>query len=144
MFKRTDSYSAFVWPDCSPQSIGRPRFSRIVHLVDAETFAHPSQDYFCGTLILSFILEAEVKQWLRNYGIVVWLDKDGTYTPYVDSLAERHAQQDCQEVTCICPHCQQEMPRRLLMQHKDNQCLNIVVECANFPQCQAKFLRHKL
>ena len=40
------------------------------------------------------ILEAEVKQWLRNYGIVVWLDKDGTYTPYVDSLADRHAQQD--------------------------------------------------
>ncbi len=40
------------------------------------------------------ILEAEVKQWLRNYGIVVWLDKDGTYTPYVDSLAERYSQQD--------------------------------------------------
>lgn len=40
------------------------------------------------------ILEAEVKQWLRNYGIVVWLDKDGTYTSYVDSLVDRHAQQD--------------------------------------------------
>ncbi|PSR16156.1 PglZ domain-containing protein, partial [filamentous cyanobacterium CCP3] len=40
------------------------------------------------------VLEAEVKQQLRNYGIVVWLDKDGTYTPYVDSLADRHAHQD--------------------------------------------------
>lgn len=40
------------------------------------------------------VLETEVKQWLRNYGIVVWLDKDGSYTSYVDTLADRHAQQD--------------------------------------------------
>jgi hypothetical protein len=40
------------------------------------------------------VLETEVKQWLRNYGIVVWLDKDGSYTAYVDTLADRHTQQD--------------------------------------------------
>lgn len=36
-------------------------------------------------------LEDEVKGKLRQHGIVVWLDKDGHYTSYVDQLAERYA-----------------------------------------------------
>ena len=35
-------------------------------------------------------LEDEVTRTLRQRGIVVWLDKDGNYTAYVDELVERH------------------------------------------------------
>src|SRR5499433_2271338 len=35
-------------------------------------------------------LEDEVTRILRQRGIVVWLDKDRSYTAYVDALAERH------------------------------------------------------
>ena len=35
-------------------------------------------------------LEEEVTRALRQRGIVVWLDKDGHYTTYVDALVERH------------------------------------------------------
>lgn len=41
-------------------------------------------------LITSF-LEEEVKRKLRQNGIVVWLDKDGHYSSYVDRLIDRHA-----------------------------------------------------
>lgn len=37
-------------------------------------------------------LEEELKQKLRQRSLVIWLDKDGVYTPYVDRLVERHAQ----------------------------------------------------
>jgi hypothetical protein len=37
-------------------------------------------------------LEEELKQKLRQRNLVIWLDKDGIYTPYVDELVERHAQ----------------------------------------------------
>jgi hypothetical protein len=35
-------------------------------------------------------LEEEVTRELRQRGIVVWLDKDGSYTAYVDALADRY------------------------------------------------------
>jgi Cys-tRNA synthase (O-phospho-L-seryl-tRNA:Cys-tRNA synthase) len=35
-------------------------------------------------------LEEEVTRALRQRGMVVWLDKDGHYTTYVDALVERH------------------------------------------------------
>ena len=35
-------------------------------------------------------LEEEVARTLRQRGMVVWLDKDGHYTTYVDALVERH------------------------------------------------------
>jgi hypothetical protein len=44
--------------------------------------------------IITTFLEEEVKRELRQHGIVVWLDKDGHYTAYVDQLVERHAQGD--------------------------------------------------
>jgi hypothetical protein len=37
-------------------------------------------------------LEEELKERLRQRSLVIWLDKDGIYTPYVDELVERHAQ----------------------------------------------------
>lgn len=40
----------------------------------------------------SLALELEVQSELRRQGIVVWLDKDKTYTNFVDGLAARHAQ----------------------------------------------------
>ena len=46
-----------------------------------------------STLITS-VLEEEVKEKLRNYGIVVWLDKDGHYSRYVDELSDRYQQGD--------------------------------------------------
>ena len=39
---------------------------------------------------ITVVLEEEVMRELRQRGIVVWLDKDGSYTPYVDALAERY------------------------------------------------------
>jgi hypothetical protein len=39
-------------------------------------------------------LEEELKRELRQRGIVVWLDKDGHYTAYVDELAKRYANGD--------------------------------------------------
>ncbi|MEN8443935.1 MAG: BREX-6 system phosphatase PglZ [Cyanobacteria bacterium J06555_13] len=39
-------------------------------------------------------LEADVSRELRQRSLVIWLDKDGHYTPYVDQLAERYAQGD--------------------------------------------------
>ena len=35
-------------------------------------------------------LEEEVTRALRQRGMVVWLDKHGHYTTYVDALVERH------------------------------------------------------
>ena len=35
-------------------------------------------------------LEEEMTRALRQRGMVVWLDKDGHYTTYVDALVERH------------------------------------------------------
>lgn len=43
---------------------------------------------------LASALEDEVKGELRRNGIVVWLDKDGAYSRFVDRLAERHAADD--------------------------------------------------
>jgi hypothetical protein len=40
--------------------------------------------------LIATALEAEIKEKLRNYGIVIWLDKDSHYTAYVDALAQRH------------------------------------------------------
>ena len=39
-------------------------------------------------------LEAEVERELRDHGIVVWLDRDAHYTPFVDVLAERYERGD--------------------------------------------------
>ena len=39
-------------------------------------------------------LEEELKQRLRQRNLVIWLDKDGIYTPYVDELVKRHTQGD--------------------------------------------------
>ncbi len=39
-------------------------------------------------------LETELERELRDHGIVVWLDRDEHYTPYVDALAERHQHGD--------------------------------------------------
>ena len=44
--------------------------------------------------IITTFLEEELKQELRQHGIVVWLDKDGHYTAYVDRLVERYTQGD--------------------------------------------------
>ena len=41
--------------------------------------------------LISSVLEEEIKEKLRKYGIVVWLDKDKHYSAYVDELVERHA-----------------------------------------------------
>jgi len=41
--------------------------------------------------LITRTLEEEVKRELRQRGIVVWLDKDGHYTPYVNHLANRYA-----------------------------------------------------
>jgi PglZ domain len=43
---------------------------------------------------ITSILEEEIKRKLRQRGIVIWLDKDGHYTPYVDQLIDRHAKGD--------------------------------------------------
>lgn len=40
--------------------------------------------------LITSCLEAEVKRELRQRGIVIWLDKDDVYTPYVDQLADRY------------------------------------------------------
>ncbi len=39
-------------------------------------------------------LEGEIQGELRDRGIVVWLDRDGHYTPFVDALAERYEDGD--------------------------------------------------
>ncbi|MBW4672228.1 MAG: BREX-6 system phosphatase PglZ [Cyanomargarita calcarea GSE-NOS-MK-12-04C] len=44
--------------------------------------------------IITNVLEMEVKEKLRQHGIVVWLDKDAYYSAYVDTLIERHAKND--------------------------------------------------
>lgn len=41
--------------------------------------------------LITHVLEQEVKRELRQRGIVVWLDKDGVYTPYVDRLSDRYS-----------------------------------------------------
>jgi hypothetical protein len=43
------------------------------------------------TGFVSVTLEQEVTAEVRRQGTVVWLDKDGSYTPFVDALAARHA-----------------------------------------------------
>lgn len=43
---------------------------------------------------VSLALEQEILGELRRQGIVVWLDRDASYTSFVDSLAARHAQGD--------------------------------------------------
>lgn len=43
---------------------------------------------------VSSVIEQEVLGELRRQGIVVWLDKDGAYTHFVDGLAARHAAGD--------------------------------------------------
>jgi hypothetical protein len=37
---------------------------------------------------ISAALEAEVRQRVRQHGVVVWLDRDGTYTQFVDQLKD--------------------------------------------------------
>ena len=39
----------------------------------------------------SALLEQELAQEIRRQGIVVWLDRDKSFTTFVDRLAERHA-----------------------------------------------------
>lgn len=39
-------------------------------------------------------LESELSSQLRNHSLVIWLDKDGHYTDYVNQLAERRSQGD--------------------------------------------------
>ena len=39
-------------------------------------------------------LETELKQELRQHGIVIWLDKDGYYNTYVDQLITRYKRDD--------------------------------------------------
>lgn len=41
--------------------------------------------------LITTVLEEEVKRELRQRGIIIWLDKDGYYTPYVDQLVDRYA-----------------------------------------------------
>lgn len=41
--------------------------------------------------LITNVLEEEVKRELRQRGIVVWLDKDGIYIPYVDQLVDRYS-----------------------------------------------------
>lgn len=43
---------------------------------------------------ITTVLEAELKRELRQRNLVIWLDKDGHYSPYVDQLVERHARGD--------------------------------------------------
>jgi len=38
---------------------------------------------------ISASLEAELRKQARQYGILVWLDKEGTYTAFADALAAR-------------------------------------------------------
>lgn len=40
------------------------------------------------------VLEEEIKEKLRQRGIVVWLDRQGHYTDYVDQLVERYEAED--------------------------------------------------
>jgi len=40
---------------------------------------------------ISAALEAELLRETRRRGTVIWLDKDATYTPFVDDLVKRHA-----------------------------------------------------
>ena len=40
---------------------------------------------------VSATLEQEVAAEVRRQGTVIWLDKDGSYTGFVDALAARHA-----------------------------------------------------
>ncbi|MBR8837384.1 MAG: BREX-6 system phosphatase PglZ [Stigonema ocellatum SAG 48.90 = DSM 106950] len=42
--------------------------------------------------IITTYLEEEIKQKLREQGIVIWLDKDAHYNSYVDQLITRHRQ----------------------------------------------------
>ncbi len=46
---------------------------------------------------ISAALEDEVLREVRRRGIVVWLDKDAVYTPFVDGLAKRHAEGELRE-----------------------------------------------
>lgn len=39
---------------------------------------HPGQ--------ITSVLEEEIKEKLRHYGMVVWLDKDNHYSTYVDKI----------------------------------------------------------
>ncbi|MFM7425262.1 MAG: BREX-6 system phosphatase PglZ [Elainella sp.] len=41
--------------------------------------------------LITNVLEEAVKRELRQRGIVIWLDKDGHYTAYVDQLADRYS-----------------------------------------------------
>jgi hypothetical protein len=43
---------------------------------------------------ITTLLEAELKRELRQRHLVIWLDKDGHYSRYVDHLVERHAKGD--------------------------------------------------
>jgi hypothetical protein len=45
-----------------------------------------------GTITAS--LEDDLKQRVRQHGIVIWLDKDAHYTGYVDQLVQRYQNQD--------------------------------------------------
>ncbi len=44
--------------------------------------------------LISSVIEEEIEEKLRKYGIVVWLDKDKHYSVYVDQIVERHARGD--------------------------------------------------
>jgi hypothetical protein len=46
------------------------------------------------TGIASACLEADISRRVATQGIVVWLDKDGQYTPFVDALMKRRAEGD--------------------------------------------------
>lgn len=39
-------------------------------------------------------LDEEIKRLLRQHSLVIWLDKDGHYTSYIDQLCDRHQQGD--------------------------------------------------
>ncbi len=43
---------------------------------------------------ITIALEDEIQRELRDRGIVVWLDRDDHYTPFVDGLAERYQHGD--------------------------------------------------
>ena len=44
--------------------------------------------------VVSAYIEAEVTKRVASQGIVVWLDKDGQYSAFVDGLIKRHAAGD--------------------------------------------------
>ncbi len=50
--------------------------------------------------IVSAFLESEITKRITSQGIVVWLDKEGHYTAFVDALAKRFAERDYPYPVC--------------------------------------------